>query len=168
MKILGISPLDKDATASIVEDGRILYAAGEERFSRVKQQSGFPKKALEDALNYTNTSIDEIDKVVYAFTDAGDEQKIIDNNITEEREFIDNFKPENINALLAEANRRKHDYKEAIHGLKNPNEKMDKGFLYDTFYNIAGTSSLASRIAAKRGSGRPHHAIGQNLSLIHI
>ena len=152
MKILGISPLDKDATASIVEDGRILYAAGEERFSRVKQQSGFPKKALEDALNYTNTSIDEIDKVVYAFTDAGDEQKIIDNNIAEEREFIDNFKPENINALLAEANRRKHDYKEAIHGLKNPNEKMDKGFLYDHFYKIAGTNSIASRIAAKRGS----------------
>ncbi len=27
MKVLGISPLDKDATASLVEDGRILFAA---------------------------------------------------------------------------------------------------------------------------------------------
>ena len=31
MKILGISPLDKDATVSIVEDGKILFAAGEEQ-----------------------------------------------------------------------------------------------------------------------------------------
>ena len=40
MKVLGISPLDKDSTVSIVEDGKILFAAGEERFSRVKQQEG--------------------------------------------------------------------------------------------------------------------------------
>ena len=39
MRVIGISPLDKDATASIVEDGKILYAAGEERFSRVKQHA---------------------------------------------------------------------------------------------------------------------------------
>ena len=43
MRVLG-SPLDKDATASIVEDGKILYAAGEERFSRIKQHKGFPQR----------------------------------------------------------------------------------------------------------------------------
>jgi len=152
MKILGISPLDKDATVSIVEDGKILYAAGEERFSRVKQQDGFPHKALENALAYTNTSIDEIDHVAYAFTDAQAEKKIIDKNIQNEAQFIDGFKAENLSGLLAEANRKKHDYKEAIHGLKNPNEKMEKGFFHELFYSIAGTHPLASRIAAKRGS----------------
>ena len=94
MKILGISPLDKDATVSIVEDGKILYAAGEERFTRVKQQSGFPHKALENALEYTNTSINEIDHIAYAFTDAQDEKKIIDKNIASEEQFIDEFKPD--------------------------------------------------------------------------
>ncbi|MBL4711193.1 MAG: carbamoyltransferase [Gammaproteobacteria bacterium] len=152
MKILGISPLDKDATVSIVEDGKILYAAGEERFTRVKQQDGFPHEALKNALAYTNTSLDEIDHVAYAFTDAQDEKKIIDKNIRSEAAFIDNFKPENLSALLEEANRKKHDYKEAIHGLKNPNEQMEKGFLHELFYKIAGTSSAASRIVAKRGS----------------
>ena len=152
MKILGISPLDKDATVSIVEDGKILYAAGEERFTRVKQQDGFPHEALKNALAYTNTSIDEIDHVAYAFTDALDEKKIIDKNIRSEAAFIDNFKPENLSALLEEANRKKHDYKDAIHGLKNPNEQMEKGFLHELFYKIAGTNSTASRIAAKRGS----------------
>jgi carbamoyltransferase len=46
VKILGISPLDKDASASLVEDGRVLFAAGEERFNRVKQTSGFPARAI--------------------------------------------------------------------------------------------------------------------------
>jgi len=152
MKVLGISPLDKDATISIVEDGKILYAAGEERFTRVKQQDGFPHKALENALAYTNTSIDEIDQVAYAFTDIQGEKKIIDKNIRSEAQFIDTFQPENLSALLAEANRKKHDYNDAIHGLKNPNEKMEKGCLHNFFYKMAGTNSRFSRAAAKRGS----------------
>ena len=51
MKVLGISPLDKDSTVTIVEDGVITYAAAEERFTRVKLQDGFPWHALEDALD---------------------------------------------------------------------------------------------------------------------
>ena len=152
MRILGISPLDKDATVSIVEDGKILYAAGEERFSRVKQQDGFPYKALENALEYTNTSLSDIDQVVYAFTDWKDEKKIIDENITAEKQFINDFKSNGLSRLLSEADRRKQIYKEEIHGLKNPNEKMKKGFLYDIFYSQAGTNPLFSRYAAKKGS----------------
>ena len=55
MRVLGISPLDKDSTVTIVEDGRILYAAAEERFTRVKLQTGFPWQALQDGLDRTNT-----------------------------------------------------------------------------------------------------------------
>ena len=88
MKILGISPLDKDATVSIVEDGKILFAAGEERFTRIKQQDGFPYNALEKALEYTNTSVNDIDQVAYAFTDWQDEQMIIDKNMETEKKFI--------------------------------------------------------------------------------
>lgn len=152
MKILGISPLDKDATISIVEDGKILYGAGEERFTRVKQQTGFPYKALENALAYTNTSINEIDQVAYAFTDWQDEKKIIDKNINAEKQFINNFKADNLSKLIAQAKQKKHDYNEAIHGLKNPNEKMQKSILHNTFYSLTGVNSIASRAAAKRGS----------------
>ena len=35
MKVIGISPLDKDSTVTLVEDGVITYAAAEERFTRV-------------------------------------------------------------------------------------------------------------------------------------
>ena len=56
MKVLGISPLDKDATVTLVEDGEIIYAAGEERFTRIKLQDGFPWNALADALRSLQTS----------------------------------------------------------------------------------------------------------------
>ena len=41
MKVLGLSPLDEDATVSFVENGRVVFACGEERLSRVKLQDGF-------------------------------------------------------------------------------------------------------------------------------
>ena len=69
MKILGISPLDKDSTASIVEDGEILFAAGEERFTREKLQSGFPSEALQAGLQFTGISLEDIDLVAYPFFD---------------------------------------------------------------------------------------------------
>ena len=67
MKVLGISPLDKDSTVTLVEDGVITYAAAEERFTRVKLQDGFPWRALDDALQATGTTAGEIDTVVYPF-----------------------------------------------------------------------------------------------------
>jgi hypothetical protein len=36
MIVLGISPLDKDSTVSIVVDGKLVFAAGEERFTRIQ------------------------------------------------------------------------------------------------------------------------------------
>ncbi len=44
MRVLGISPLDKDSTVSFMEDGRVVFACGEERLSRVKLQDGFPHR----------------------------------------------------------------------------------------------------------------------------
>ena len=61
MRVLGISPLDKDSTVSFVENGRILFACGEERLSRVKLQDGFPSLALELGLKRTGWTLDSID-----------------------------------------------------------------------------------------------------------
>ena len=152
MKILGISPLDKDATASIVEDGEILFAAGEERFSRNKQQDGFPLQAIQQALSYTNTKIEEIDMVVYPFMEAKDELKLINKNLKNEADFIKSFTRTNLKPLLSKAEKmvpRRHDH---IHGLALPNEKMEKSFLYDTFYNLAGSQAAVSSKAALKGS----------------
>jgi hypothetical protein len=69
MRVLGISPLDKDATAAIVEDGRVLFAAAEERFSRRKQHDGFPHAAVRAAFAYTGLGPQDIDVVAYPFLD---------------------------------------------------------------------------------------------------
>ena len=89
MKVLGISPLDKDSTVTIVEDGVITYAAAEERFTRVKLQDGFPWQSLADALDRTGTKPEDIDKVVYPFLTYDEETRLFERNLQREKEFLE-------------------------------------------------------------------------------
>jgi carbamoyltransferase len=77
MRVLGISPLDKDATASFLEDGKIVFACGEERLSRVKLQDGFPHRAIKLGLARTGWNPESIDTVAYAFFDGDAEAGLI-------------------------------------------------------------------------------------------
>ena len=52
MRILGISAFYHDSAVCLIEDGKLLFAAQEERFSRKKHDSGFPEKALKRCLEY--------------------------------------------------------------------------------------------------------------------
>src|SRR5881409_3244690 len=99
MKVLGISPLDRDSTVTLVEDGVITYAAAEERFTRVKLQDGFPWRALEDALQVTGTNPVEIDRVVYPFLTYDEETRLFERNLAKERDFLDDAE---INATTEE------------------------------------------------------------------
>jgi carbamoyltransferase len=65
MIILGINE-DHNATAAIVKDGVVLSCASEERFSRVKNDTGYPKKAIESVLSSAGISSSEIDYAVYS------------------------------------------------------------------------------------------------------
>lgn len=152
MKVLGISPLDKDATVSIVEDGKILFAAGEERFSRKKQQDGFPLKAIQQALAYTGLTIEDIDSVSYPFLTSENEQKLIKQDIEEEKAFLERFKPKDLKPLIKDALSKVPERKEGIHGLKNPNEMMEKGVLHNTFYRLSGAESFLSNYTSTQGS----------------
>ena len=46
MRILGISAFYHDSAAALVEDGRIVAAAQEERFTRKKHDASFPRNAI--------------------------------------------------------------------------------------------------------------------------
>lgn len=65
MKILGVSAFYHDSAAALVENGRIIAAAQEERFTRVKHDSGFPVNSIKFLLEYRGISVDEIDAVVF-------------------------------------------------------------------------------------------------------
>lgn len=73
MIILGISALDNDTNVNLLIDGKLIFATAEERYTRKKQQEGFPHRALEDALNYTSITTKDIDHVVYPFLPASGE-----------------------------------------------------------------------------------------------
>ena len=154
MKVLGISPLDKDATVSIVEDGEILFAAGEERFSRVKQQDGFPRLALEKALAYTGSKMSDFDQVCYPFLTWENEQKLFMQNLEDERQFIRSFEPSDLSRQIKDALARVPDRNEPIHGLPHPNAMMEKGMIHNSYYSMTGTHRLASNNTALKVSGR--------------
>jgi carbamoyltransferase len=65
MRILGISAYYHDSAAAIIEDGLIVAAMEEERFSRVKHDRAFPQKAIEACLTKTGVQMHEIDAVAY-------------------------------------------------------------------------------------------------------
>lgn len=150
MIVLGLSPLDKDSHASLVVDGRALFAAGEERFSRVKQQAGFPARAIEAALEFAGVRAADVDAVAYPFLDAEGERAAIERAFAQDAAFEDAFEPPPLEPLLAQALARVPERREPIHGLSEPNFRMRKGAAKEQFYRLAGTGPRASRFAARR------------------
>lgn len=63
MYILGINAYHGDAAAALIKDGRIVAAAEEERFNRVKHCAGFPAAALRYCLAEAGISIEDIDHI---------------------------------------------------------------------------------------------------------
>ncbi len=63
--ILGISAFYHDSAAAIIVDGEIIAAAQEERFSRIKHDSSYPKNAVEFVLNYSNLNLSQVDHIVF-------------------------------------------------------------------------------------------------------
>ncbi|MBM3518895.1 MAG: hypothetical protein FJX56_13750, partial [Alphaproteobacteria bacterium] len=65
MRILGISAFYHDSAAALIEDGRVVAAAQEERFTRRKHDSAFPRAAIDYCLREANTGLEGIDHVVF-------------------------------------------------------------------------------------------------------
>jgi carbamoyltransferase len=65
MRILGISAFYHDSAAALVEDGRIVAAAQEERFTRKKYDSGYPKHAIAYCLAEAGIRLADVDHVAF-------------------------------------------------------------------------------------------------------
>ncbi len=65
MRILGISAFYHDSAAVLLEDGRILAAAQEERFTRKKHDARFPRRAIAYCLEYAGIGLENVDYVVF-------------------------------------------------------------------------------------------------------
>ncbi|MBD5448779.1 MAG: carbamoyltransferase [Lachnospiraceae bacterium] len=65
MYILGISALYHDAAAALIQDGEIIAAAQEERFTRIKHDPSIPENAIAYCLKEGNIEAEDLHAVVY-------------------------------------------------------------------------------------------------------
>jgi carbamoyltransferase len=65
MNILGISAFYHDSAACLVQDGRIVAAAQEERFTRKKHDFSFPQHAIDYCLSEAGLTPEELDLVAF-------------------------------------------------------------------------------------------------------
>src|ERR687895_2234216 len=65
MRVLGISAYYHDSAAALLENGRIVAAAQEERFTRKKHDARFPKNAIGYCLGERGIRLAEVDQVAF-------------------------------------------------------------------------------------------------------
>lgn len=69
--ILGINCYTHDASAALLRDGAVVFAAAEERFSRVKKDNSFPRRAIQTALTYAGIEFRDLDAVAFGWNRPG-------------------------------------------------------------------------------------------------
>ena len=65
MRVLGISAFYHDSAAALIEDGHLIGAAQEERFTRKKHDSGFPQHAVQYCLDEAGIKLADVDYVAF-------------------------------------------------------------------------------------------------------
>ena len=63
--ILGISAFFHDSAAALIQDGEIIAAAQEERFTRKKHDPGFPSEAINYVLKESKLKLNQVDHIVF-------------------------------------------------------------------------------------------------------
>ena len=63
--VLGISAYYHDSAATIIIDGKIVAAAQEERFTRIKHDSDYPFNAINFVLDYAKIQLSEVDNIIF-------------------------------------------------------------------------------------------------------
>ena len=63
MVILGLNAFHGDSSACLIVDGKLVAAAEEERFRRIKHWAGLPTEAIRYCLDAGGISITEVDRI---------------------------------------------------------------------------------------------------------
>ena len=63
--VLGISAFYHDSAACLIINGKIIAAAQEERFTRIKHDSNYPKNAINFVLKKSNLRLSDIDQIIF-------------------------------------------------------------------------------------------------------
>ena len=82
--VLGFNCYKHDSAAAILVDGRLVAAAEEERFTRVKHDSGFPARAVDYCLKAAGLSASDLDCVAYYMVPS----RVMAENLLFSRHYI--------------------------------------------------------------------------------
>ncbi len=63
MIILGLNAYHADSSAALIKDGKLIAAAEEERFNRIKHWSGFPAESIKYCLKAGGITAKELDYI---------------------------------------------------------------------------------------------------------
>lgn len=102
MKILGISGLYHDSAAALCVDGEIIAAAQEERFSRVKHDTRFPKMAIQFCLDEAGILPEFLDMAVYYDNPFLTLDRWTNNLLNVESDTLDEFVNRSFNSVFKE------------------------------------------------------------------
>ena len=69
--ILGISAFYHDSSITLIKDNEIIFAAQEERYTRIKNDSSFPIESIKSCLNYSNLKLEDIDAFIFYENHSG-------------------------------------------------------------------------------------------------
>ena len=63
MNILGLNVFHADTSACLIKNGKLIAATEEERFTRIKHFSGFPKNSIDFCIKEGNLQLSDIDYI---------------------------------------------------------------------------------------------------------
>jgi carbamoyltransferase len=67
MNILGVNSVIMDSAAALLQDGRVVAAMEEERFSRIKHDGAFPVRSIQACLKVAGLKASDLDAVCVSF-----------------------------------------------------------------------------------------------------
>jgi carbamoyltransferase len=71
MNVLGINCYLHDSAAALFQEGKLIFAAEEERFSRIKKDARFPRLAIEAALDHAGVRPQDLDAIAFGWNRGG-------------------------------------------------------------------------------------------------
>lgn len=69
--VLGLNCHAHDSAAALLQDGKVVFASTEERFSRIKKDRSFPRLTIEAALDHAGIGFGDLDAIAFGWNRPG-------------------------------------------------------------------------------------------------
>ena len=133
MNIIGLNDVagaHHNSSAALIVDGKVVFAASEERYTRVKYDMSFPQNCIDSALKYTNLKLEDIDYFAVGYPPSSFYMDLFDRKIIDLPRSLFGLMGHNLSGMLKYLLPNfKKMYKPAVYknGLKElgiPDEKI--------------------------------------------